>query len=209
MHYTCERKTPTPKFRKANMRKKNILILLCVSTLCLIAFFAGLNFGSPSKVSELKKTLPANMITLNAINPPSADWTLLNKSPFDINSLQGKYVILNFWATWCPPCLVEFPEILDFVDEHQENFSVVFVSSDRDISAIEKFTSKLSPEHKKIMDSKNVIMLHDKKAKITRDIFQSFKLPESYILNKQGQMEFKIIGPLTKSTYQVLSTLDP
>jgi len=58
--------------------------------------------------------------------------TTLEGAPVTPDSLRGKVVLLNFWATWCPPCRVEMPGFQDVYDEHRgEGFVVLGVSTDR------------------------------------------------------------------------------
>src|SRR5262249_22309983 len=55
---------------------------------------------------------------------------LAKDQPLTLDDLKGKVVLLNFWGTWCPPCVHEFPDILSLQQEHRErtDFKVVAVS---------------------------------------------------------------------------------
>jgi cytochrome c biogenesis protein CcmG/thiol:disulfide interchange protein DsbE len=63
---------------------------------------------------------------------PAFQVTTLDGAPVSADSLRGKVVLLNFWATWCPPCRVEMPGFQDVYDERRaEGFVVLGVSTDR------------------------------------------------------------------------------
>lgn len=55
---------------------------------------------------------------------------LTTGEPFDLSDLKGKIVLLDFWATWCAPCIEEIPKLKRLVSEHGDNFVLVTVSSD-------------------------------------------------------------------------------
>jgi peroxiredoxin len=63
---------------------------------------------------------------------PDFRLTTLAGAPLTLDSLRGRVVLLNFWATWCPPCRVEMPGFQDVHDEHQaDGFVVLGVSTDQ------------------------------------------------------------------------------
>jgi len=55
---------------------------------------------------------------------------LTTGEPFDLATLKGKTVLLDFWATWCAPCIEEIPELKRLISEHGDDFALVSVSSD-------------------------------------------------------------------------------
>ena len=68
--------------------------------------------------------------------------TLLNGKPFDQSTLTGKVVLVDFWATWCGPCIAEIPNVLEAYKKYSsKGFEVVGVSLDQDRDALEKFVT--------------------------------------------------------------------
>ena len=66
--------------------------------------------------------------------------TLLDGNPFDQATLKGKVVLVDFWATWCGPCLAELPNVLEnYKKYHEKRFEVIGISLDEDRDALEKF----------------------------------------------------------------------
>jgi thiol-disulfide isomerase/thioredoxin len=64
----------------------------------------------------------------------------LDGQPFDLSELKGKVVLVDFWATWCPPCVAEIPNVKDNYQKYRDRgFEVVGVSQDEDRDALETF----------------------------------------------------------------------
>ncbi len=76
-------------------------------------------------------------------HPMEISGTLLSGKPFDQKSLAGKVVLVDFWATWCGPCIAEIPNVLEQYEKyHDKGFEVVGVSLDEDRDALEKFVAE-------------------------------------------------------------------
>ncbi len=88
---------------------------------------------SPSLMAEKDQRAASYQIPL----------TDLEGKAVDISALKGKVIFLNFWATWCPPCIAEMPEIAGlYEDVASEDIAFVMVSVDRDFEKLEKFVQK-------------------------------------------------------------------
>lgn len=61
-------------------------------------------------------------LTASAVDMPMVD---VNGNKVNLRSYQGKWVVVNYWATWCPPCIVEMPELQSFHDEHAKTDALV------------------------------------------------------------------------------------
>jgi thiol-disulfide isomerase/thioredoxin len=113
----------------------------------------------------------------------------MDGSPLKLSSLKGKVVLLNFWATWCPPCREEIPSMIKLKKVMTgKPFQMVAVSIDEDgKSAIESFfqTSGFS-------DLPAYIDPDSRAAKA----YGITGVPETFIINKNGMVVKKIIGPL-------------
>lgn len=117
------------------------------------------------------------------------DFTLkdINGKDVSLKDFRGKLVILSFWASWCEPCIQEFPSMLKLVDAMKGEVQLVGVSADyeeKDISAfLQAFKIKSSDIH----------IMWDKDQVVAKK-YGTFKLPESYIINKDGSLVRKISG---------------
>ena len=75
-------------------------------------------------------------------HPMEITGTLLNGQPFDQKSLAGKVVLVDFWATWCGPCVAEIPNVLaQYEKYHDKGFEVVGISLDEDRETLAKFVT--------------------------------------------------------------------
>src|SRR5215471_7589562 len=96
----------------------------------------------------------------------------------------GKVLVLNFWATWCPPCVQETPSLSQFAAQYAPKGVVVFgVSVDRDQKAYDGFLQKFRPAFLTARETN----LHAQ--------YGTFMYPETYIIDPQGKVLKKIAEP--------------
>ena len=107
----------------------------------------------------------------------------------------GKLMLLNFWATWCQPCVQETPSLVALEKALGPKGLVVFgVSVDKDKNAYTEFIKRFSLPYLTALDSEQVI----------NGKYGTFQYPESYLINPAGKVVEKIVGPLDWSSDQVI-----
>jgi thiol-disulfide isomerase/thioredoxin len=75
-------------------------------------------------------------------HPMEISGTLLSGKPFDQKSLAGKVVLVDFWATWCGPCIAEIPNVLEQYEKyHDKGFEVVGISLDEEKDKVDAFVA--------------------------------------------------------------------
>jgi cytochrome c biogenesis protein CcmG, thiol:disulfide interchange protein DsbE len=103
-----------------------------------------------------------------------------------LSEMRGKVVVLNFWATWCPPCVEETPGLVQLQQRIAARNGVVLgVSVDEDDSAYRKFLQDHGVNYPTSRDA-------SKKSAID---YGTVMYPETYIIDRQGKIVRKIIGP--------------
>lgn len=112
----------------------------------------------------------------------------LNGRTYDIKSFDGKTIILNFWASWCAPCIKEFPDLLRLAETYEDSLVLIALSSDFDQGKIQRFIKKFEPL------PGNVYIGHDKTGAITQGLFNTYQLPETYIIDSGHTIRRKLIG---------------
>jgi cytochrome c biogenesis protein CcmG/thiol:disulfide interchange protein DsbE len=107
--------------------------------------------------------------------------------PVDLESLRGRWVLVNFFATWCPPCVAEHPELIEFAGRHTEDAAVVSVAFDEPASVIEQFFADNGGDWPVIAEDTGGIVLD----------YGVVKLPESYLVAPDGTVVEKLAGGVT------------
>lgn len=106
-----------------------------------------------------------------------------------LSDYKGKIVLLNFWASWCAPCVIEFPKLEILAKTYPEQLVVLAVSADSEEKDIHRFLKKFSHH-----EQKNFLIVHDKDKAISQDLFQTIRLPETIIIDPAGEMVRKVAG---------------
>ena len=104
----------------------------------------------------------------------------------DLSALRGKTVLVNFWATWCPPCREEMPSLSRLAQSFDpQSFEVVTVSVDDGWEPVEKFLAAPKTPYRVALDEG---------AKVSRT-YGTTKFPESYLVDREGKLRLKFVGP--------------
>jgi len=115
-----------------------------------------------------------------------------------LSELRGKVVVLNFWATWCAPCVEELPSLVNLQQKmRNKGITVLAVSVDQDESLYRRFVQ----DH-----NVNLLTVRDANQK-SNNLYGTFKFPETYIIDRNGVMRRKFIGPVDWATPEVVDFL--
>ncbi|HYX67857.1 MAG TPA: redoxin domain-containing protein [Terriglobales bacterium] len=115
-----------------------------------------------------------------------------------LKDLKGQVVVLNFWATWCPPCVEEMPSLVQMQkDLKASGVTVLAVSLDDDARQYHSFLEK----HKV-----DLLTVRDPRQK-SNELYGTFKFPETYIIDRQGVLRRKFIGAVDWTKPDVLDYL--
>lgn len=120
---------------------------------------------------------------------------------FKLSQVTNKVVILNFWASWCGPCVEEFPSFLKLMDETNGQVALVLISLDSDEEQMKAFLQNYN------LTNPNIYQLKDPGYTLAES-FGTFKLPESYILGKDRKLLKKVSGSIDWTDENVLSFLN-
>ena len=132
------------------------------------------------------------MVTPHYALAPDATFVALDGSTQTLADLRGKPVIVHFWATWCAPCITEFPALVTFAANR--DIQLIAVSSDKSIEDVNRFLSRQSDTVKSALRKPNITMAFDADRSITRDTFHITMYPESILVDSQGRMVRRIAG---------------
>ncbi|RXJ96483.1 hypothetical protein CRV00_02385 [Malaciobacter molluscorum] len=103
--------------------------------------------------------------------------------------LKGKMVLINFWATWCPPCIKEIPILNRLYDDYKNDFVIIGVlyEKNKDLDELKLF---MEEHNMKFPVSVN----GDENFRMAKNINNVKKIPESYLYGKDGKIIEKYIG---------------
>jgi cytochrome c biogenesis protein CcmG/thiol:disulfide interchange protein DsbE len=133
------------------------------------------------------------------IGSNAPDFTLQDSDhKVTLSQFRGQVVVLNFWATWCPPCIEETPALVRMQARLKEKGVVVLaVSIDADDAAYHKFLKDYSV---------NLVTVRDE-AKKASSLYGTFGWPESYVIDRNGVIRRKFIGAVDWNSPEVTDYL--
>ena len=164
--------------------------------------------NSPAELSEDQLGLPDSADS-NRVEPRPAEPFSLKDStgkPHKLTDLKGSVVLIHFWASWCPPCLPELPEIVALAHDYEgKKLKVLAISQDEQWqNALDVF-----PKGSEIGGAmpRNLLMVLDDHGQIS-DKYGSYMFPETYLINSKQQIVAKLVGPQDWSSADIRGLID-
>ena len=124
------------------------------------------------------------------------DFTLqsLNDSSFTLSKMEGKVVLINFWATWCGPCRMEIPEFNQLQKSYYEKGLVILgISVSDNKKQLKNFVKSFAVDYPILYGSAKDLN------KIMRDYDGVYAVPSSFLIGKKGNIKWKYPGAILKN----------
>lgn len=176
---------------------------LYIRSVLLISFFLTINTlqscsGDNQNDLGSRSQLPGVENEREADLPDAPDFSLesLDGSEFTLSDHRGKVILLNIWATWCPPCREEIPDFIE-IQEEMEKDGVLFVGVATDAegwAVVRPFAEEFQINYPIVVDNGIVAQKYGPVQGI----------PMSFIINRKGQVEYLLPGMVNKEMLQPL-----
>jgi len=125
-----------------------------------------------------------------------ADFTLtdLQGKTWHLRDLQGKVVLVNFWATWCPPCRKEMPDLQALYDKYKDQGFVVLAISDEEQAKVAPFIAEKNISYPVMLDPGRKV----------NELFQVEGIPKSFVYDREGKLVAQSIDMRTRGQFQAM-----
>jgi len=176
-------------------QRKNLIFLIVIALLIIpqtrkpiqILLHKGLAQFGPSIVKEGNRTTLTNF-----------DWELkdLNNNTINFKEARGQVVMVNLWATWCPPCIAEMPGIQKLHDDYKDKINFLLVSTESQ-QVVKDFLKK----HNYDLNSYQPITK-------TPELLQSRSIPRTFLIDQMGNIIIDKSGAADWNSDKVRNQLD-
>jgi len=174
------------------------LTKISIIMMAIVFFLTGCDSSSKkaqvvsSAVVDNKEIMAADTYTLTTTTGEKITFEVSDGVLFS-KQLNGKTVLLNFWATWCQPCLVEMPTFVELQEKYKENFTIIGVlfEKEKDKDDLLAFMKKYNMNFPVTVGEENFVL-----AKALENVQM---IPESFLYNKAGFFLEKFVGEVNKS----------
>lgn len=164
--------------------RKRIWDIVFIVAMGLILFVPSIRMPIVSTIQRIFAGSPSPIKTEQRKDVSSFDWALedLNGNPINFSESQGKVAIVNFWATWCPPCVAEMPSFQKLYDKYGDKVDFYFVSQEN-TQIIARF----------LKEKEYNLPIYKPKTNYPKE-FASDGLPTTFVLDKKGEIIIKEVG---------------
>lgn len=164
------------------MRKRFLLIAMCIILAVTGLWYIAVHNGKATK------TVTAEIGVTPGKQFDGFTLTSLDGKPITVGS-SGKVTVINFWATWCPPCREEMPELNKFAKKYQQSLVFYAVDIQEDSDKVAEFITKNNYTMTTLLDNDGTVA---KKFRISA-------IPTTIVIDKDGLIKFRKSGPVTMS----------
>ena len=177
---------------KLNKRRLAAFLILIIGGIFLLG--AGLiPLLGKAQQKALDSAAPIFPPVNKNIPVPSLALTDLQGIPDSIAAHIGQVILVNNWATWCPPCKDEMPELQAYYAHHQaEGFVILAIESGETQDQVKSFVQEYGITFPVWLDPQGKAL----------EIFQNWNLPSSYLIDRKGMMRYTWTGAINQPTLE-------
>ncbi|MDW8465823.1 MAG: TlpA disulfide reductase family protein [Chloroherpetonaceae bacterium] len=137
-------------------------------------------------------------LSVSAAPAPNFTLKTLNGKKVSLSDFKGKGVILNFWATWCPPCRAEIPDMIELQKAYQDKFTFIGIVINDRAEKVAAFVKAQGMNYPVVMGDEKVISDYGKFV----EGGQIRGIPTSFVINRKGEIIEAFVGARDKRTFE-------
>ncbi len=181
-----------PRQRRRTLRrpKHPIRWIALPTALIMVALVAVVAHDPPATQYEAESPL------LGHQEPAISGSTIVPGQPFDLNTLRGQFVVVDFFSSWCVPCRTEQPEFVKFAEHPRDQAVLVGVIFQDSVSAIRAMLGPWIGLYPVLVDPGGQIALQ----------YGVDNPPSKYVIDPEGRVVTKIVGPVTAAGLDAVIT---
>lgn len=170
---------------------KKIFAIAILFALVAVAVVQAVEKENEREAAEAEEAnaIPAEQIPGIGVGLKSPDFELktLEGEAIRLSDLEGKKVMINFWATWCPPCKAEMPDMQKLYEEKGNDIHILAVNIDPEYD-VAGFAKDMQLTFPILLDEKDQVM----------KTYQILTIPTTYFLDEKGIIQDKFMGAMNK-----------
>jgi len=170
------------------LRSRSLLLLVGASLLAALAAGLAILYGFGYSSEGANATVGNASQVAPEVGALAPDFELidLGGESVRISDYLGKPVLVNFWATWCAPCVLEMPNIQKYYERHPGAFSVIAVNADESRNTVDGFVQDMGLTFPVVLDPGSKV----------QTLYRLLGYPTTYFLDAEGVVQFRHIGLL-------------
>ncbi|MFD2917548.1 TlpA family protein disulfide reductase [Psychroserpens luteus] len=176
----------------------NLIILIVIALMIIPQTRQPIQVFLQKGIAMIVK--PSVIDTSERVKLSSFDWKLqdIEGNNFDFSSAEGKVIVINFWATWCPPCIAEMPSLEKLYQNYESNDDVIFLFvSNEETTIINNFIKKKGYTFNAFQPLTNY-----------PQEFNVSSIPRTFIISKKGEIVIDKSGAADWNSERVTNTID-
>lgn len=180
------------KYASSPKRRSPIALIMIGSGLILLGVMAALLLSRPSQTIPVAKDSSSepSAIPLRTASPaPALELNDLQGQPVSLLDYRGGWLLVNNWATWCPPCKAEMPTLQAFYEAHrQQNFELVAIEAGGAVEDVARFVDQYQLKFTVWPDPEEKVY----------QAFRNVSLPSSWLIDPAGQIRLTWTGAISR-----------